>query len=132
MRAGRIAGVVALVCLVAAPVGVVAHPAGGTCAAGPSGWERVDVDEWWERTVAGFAEEGITVYDGSGSYTAQFDAFAAGVGFGDGAGLEFFVRVTQWAAMDKNDNAFVCIKDWPNTNGTPGYFFGGVDDSVRV
>ena len=130
MRATRIAGVVAILGLLIAPLGVVAGP-GGTCPPGPSGWDRVDVDEWWDRTVAGFAEEGIAVYDAGGEYTAEFDAFSAAAGFGDGAGLEHFVRVEQWAEIDKNANDFVCIKDWPNTNGTPGYFFGGVDDNVR-
>jgi hypothetical protein len=131
MRFTRVAGLVALVALLLAPTGVAARSDGGSCPAGPSGWERVDIEEWWARTVAGFADEGIIVYDGSGDYTEQFDMFAADAGFGDGAGLEFFVRVTQWDAMDKNANEFVCIKDWPNTNGTPAFFFGGVDDSVR-
>jgi hypothetical protein len=130
MRAARIVGLVAVICLLVPPAAALAG-SGGACPPAASGWERVDVDEWWDRTVAGFAEEGITVYDAGGAYTTQFDEFAASVGFGDGAGLETFVRVEQWAAIDKNDNAFVCIKDWPNTNGTPGYFFGGVDDNPK-
>jgi hypothetical protein len=104
-----------------------------SCPAAPSGWERVDVDEWWDRTVAGFEEAGIDVYESDGTtFTQEFDEFAAAFGFGDGAGLEFFVRVTQWAQIDKNENDLVCMKDWPNTPGTPPFFFGGVDDQAAA
>jgi len=95
----------------------------------------VDVDEWWVNTVDGFEAEGIPVYVGggySGEFTAQFDAFAADLGFGDGAGLEFFVKVTQWAEIDKNDNGLVCMKDRPITRGNPAYFFNGVDDQAST
>ncbi len=54
--------------------------------------------------------------------------FAAAFGFGDGAGLETFVRVDQWAGIDHNDNGFVCMKRRPITPGNPAYFFNGVDD----
>ena len=105
-----------------------AKPSTG-CPAAASGWELVDVDEWWDRTVTDFETEGIDVYEDDGvTFTAEFDEFVAGFGFGDGAGLEDFVRVEQWDGIDKNTNELVCMKDWPDTLGTPAYFFGGVDD----
>ncbi len=85
--------------------------------------------EWWDRTVAGFELEGIDVYEDDGvTFTAEFDEFAAGFGLGDGAGLEQFVKVDQWDDINKNGNDVVCMKEWPNTQDTPAYFFGGVDD----
>jgi hypothetical protein len=84
-----------------------------------SGYFIVDVDEWWEITVVGIEQEGFTEGD---------DAFAQSVGFADWADLEYFVKVTQWAAIDKNDNGLVCMKRRPHTPGNPYYFFNGVDD----
>jgi hypothetical protein len=101
----------------------------GSCPAEASGYTLVDRDAWWDRTVLGFENEGIAVYDNNGNFTEEFDAFAAEVGFGDGAGLEFFVRVTQWDAFDLNADGFVCMKDRPNTPGNPDYFLGGVDNT---
>ena len=104
-----------------------------SCPAAASGFQLVDRDMWWDMTVAGFEEAGIDVYESDGTtFTAEFNEFAASFGFGDGAGLEFFVRVTQWAGIDHNDNGLLCIKDWPNTPGTPPYFFGGVDDQAAA
>lgn len=104
-----------------------------SCPAAQSGFQLVDRDAWWALTVAGFEDEGIDVYEADGTtFTEEFNDFAASVGFGDGAGLEFFVRVTQWAKLDKNDNGLLCIKDWPNTPGLPAYFFGGVDDRAAA
>ena len=100
----------------------------GSCPAEPSGYVQVDRDAWWDRTVLGFENEGIPVYD-NGDFTEEFDEFAAELGFGDGAGLEFFVRVTQWDAFDLNRDGFVCMKDRPNTPGNPDYFLGGVDNT---
>jgi hypothetical protein len=100
----------------------------GSCPAEASGYVLVDRDAWWDRTVLGFENEGIPVYD-NGDFTEEFDAFAAELGFGDGAGLEFFVRVTQWDAFDLNVDGFVCMKDRPNTPGNPDYFLGGVDNT---
>ena len=84
-----------------------------------SGYFIVDVDEWWDITVEGVEAEGFT--DGD-------DAFAQSVGFADWADLEYFVKVTQWAAIDLNDNGLVCMKRRPHTPGNPYYFFNGVDD----
>ena len=98
----------------------------GSCPAEPAGFVQVDRDAWWDRTVLGFENEGISVYD-NGDFTEEFDEFAAEFGFGDGAGLEFFVRVTQWDALDLNSDGFLCMKDRPNTPGNPDYFFTGVD-----
>jgi hypothetical protein len=100
-----------------------------TCAAAASGYFVVDVEEWWAITVAGLEAEGIPVYESDGvTYTAAFDEFAAAAGFGDGAGLEDFVRVAQWQAIDHNGNDLVCMKRRPITPGNPAYFFNGVDD----
>jgi hypothetical protein len=99
------------------------------CGAAPSGYFLVDRDEWWAITVDGFVAAGIDVYEADGvTFTAEFNQFAADVGFGDGAGLEEFVRVEQWAGIDHNDNDLVCMKRRPITPGNPAYFFNGVDD----
>lgn len=112
------------------PVAAAGKPA-QTCGAAASGYFIVDRDEWWDITVAGFEGEGIPVYESDGvTYTAAFDEFAAGAGFGDGAGLEQFVRVEQWAEIDHNDNGLACMKSRPHTPGNPAYFFNGVDDQA--
>ena len=111
------------------PVAAAGKPA-QTCGAAASGYFVVDVDEWWDITVAGFEAEGIPVYESGTTYTDAFDEFAAAAGFGDGAGLEAFVRVEQWDAIDKNDNGLVCMKRRPITPGNPAYFFNGVDDQA--
>lgn len=103
------------------------------CPAAQSNLLLVDKDQWWDRTVAGFVTEGITVYEADGvTFTQEFDDFAAAVGFGDGAGLEFFVRETQWAHIDKNDNGLLCMKDRPHTPGNPAFFFTGSDDQAST
>lgn len=117
----------ALLAIVAAAP-VAARPGYG-CPTGASGFVRVDRDGWWDRSVAGWAEEGIEVYDGDG-YSAEFDAWAAAFGLVDGAGVEAYVRGAQWDAMDKNTNGWLCMRDQPNTQGSPGYLFVGVDDNA--
>jgi len=64
----------------------------------------------------------------AGTYTAAFDEFAAAAGFGDGAGLEDFVRVAQCQAIDHNGDDLVCMKRRPITPDNPAYFFNGVDE----
>ena len=119
-----------LLAAAAGPVAAAGKPA-QTCPAAQSGYFLVDADEWWDITVAGFVAEGITVYESDGmTFTEEFDEFAAAVGFGDGAGLEAFVRVEQWAGIDHNDNGLVCMKRRPVTPGNPAYFFNGVDDQA--
>ena len=101
----------------------------GSCPAEASEFVLVDRDAWWERTVLGFENAGIPVYDTSGNFTEEFDEFAAEFGLVNGAGLEFFVRVTQWDAFDLNADGFVCMKDRPDTPGNPDYLLGGVDNT---
>lgn len=114
--------------LVLGSVALGVKPSTG-CAAAPSGYFLVDRDEWWDITVEGFEAEGIVVYEDDGiTFTEEFNQFAADVGFGDGAGLEEFVRVEQWAGIDHNENDLVCMKRRPITPGNPAYFFNGVDD----
>ncbi len=104
-----------------------------TCGAAASGQFITDRDLWWDITVAGFEAEGIDVYEADGTtFTSEFDEFAAAVGFGDGAGLEHFVRVDQWAGIDHNDNGLICMKRRPITPGNPAYFFTGVDDQAST
>jgi hypothetical protein len=87
----------------------------------------------WDITVAGFEAEGIDVYEADGTtFTAEFDQFAADFGFGDGAGLEEFVRVEQWAGIDHNDNGLVCMKRRPITTGNPAFYFTGADDQAST
>jgi len=113
-----------------ASVALAGKPA-NTCGAQASGYFVVNVDTWWDITVEGFEAEGITVYEEDGvTYTDEFNQFAADAGFGDGAGLEAFVRVEQWAQIDINDNGLVCMKTRPHTPGNPYYFFNGVDDQA--
>ena len=91
-----------------------------TCPSSDSGYFMVDVEEWWQITVEGVQAEGIAEED--------YDAFAASLGFADWADLEYFVKVTQWAVIDKNGNGYGCMKRRPHTPGNPYYFFNGVDD----
>jgi hypothetical protein len=100
----------------------------GSCPAESSGFVQADRDAWWNRTVLGFENEGIQVYD-DGHFTDEFNEVAAELGFVDGADLEFFVRVTQWDAFDLNRDGFVCMKDRPNTPGNPDYLLTGVDNT---
>ena len=109
-------------------VALAAKPS-NTCGAAASGYFIVDRDEWWDITVDGFEAEGIDVYENDGTtFTEEFNQFAADAGFGNGAGLEEFVRVDQWAGIDHNENDLVCMKRRPITPGNPAYFFNGVDD----
>ena len=112
---------------VAAPA--AARPPSG-CPNEASGFDRVTIDQWWDRSVAGWAEEGIAVYGAGGDYTAEFDAWAQAYGLADGEAVEDFVRGPQWLAINKNGNDHACMRDLPNTNGTPGWIFVGVDDSA--
>ena len=120
------AAVLMLAAVTAAPA--AARPPYG-CPAGASGYVRVDIDEWWDRSVTGWAEEGIAVYDGGG-YSAAFDAWAQSVGFAHGAAVEAFVRGAQWDVIDKNGSGYACMKNLPNTPGLPGFIFEGVDDNA--
>ena len=117
----------ALLLVLSATVAVAAKPS-HTCPAAASGYLLVDADGWWENTVEGFEAAGIPVYEDDGTFTAEFDAFGAAFGLGDGAGLEAFVRGAQWDAFNKNDTELVCMKPRPVTPGNPPYFFNGVDD----
>ncbi len=103
-----------------------------TCPAEQSGFVIVNRDGWWDRTVQGFEFEGIDVYDSSGNFTPDFDAFATTFDFENGEALETFVRVHQWAQIDKNGNDYVCMKDPPNTPGIPDFFFTGLDDNAST
>jgi hypothetical protein len=117
-----------LASLLISTVAVAAKPA-TTCPAAASGYFVVDVGQWWDNTVAGFEAEGIDVYEEDGvTFTAAFDELAASLGLGDGAGLETFVKVDQWAEIDKNENGYSCMKVRPHTPGNPAYLFNGVDD----
>lgn len=121
---------VLLLTAAAVPSAFAAKPS-NTCGAAASGYFVVDRDEWWDITVDGFEAEGIDVYEADGvTFTDEFNDFAAAFGFGDGAGLEEFVRVEQWAGIDHNDNDLVCMKRRPITPGNPAYFFNGVDDQA--
>jgi hypothetical protein len=68
----------------------------------------------------------------SGEFTEEINAWAADFGLVDGAGLEVFVKVSQWAAIDKNENGLVCMKRRPITPGNPAYYFNGVDDQAST
>lgn len=117
--------------LMAAPA-LAVEPA-HTCPAAASGFERVDRDGWWDVTVQGFAEEGISVYEWDGeTYSDQFEAFAVAFGFASAAEAEFWVRYVQWAGIDRNQNDYACIKDLPNTPSRPGFVFNGTDDRASV
>lgn len=124
---------VVLVVLMLLPASVVAGRPVAGCPDASSGYDLVDQQTWWDRTVAGFEAEEIPVYvggDPANGFTADFDAFSADFGFGDGQGLYDFVWIDQWIGMDKNDDLHVCMKDRPITPGNPAYFFNGVDNTA--
>jgi len=113
-------------------VALASRPVAG-CPNASSGYFLVDQQTWWDRTVAGMSAEGIHVYvgdDPANGFTDEFQAFAAGAGFGDAQGLYDYVWVTQWVGIDKNGDLFVCMKDRPHTPGNPAYFFDGVDNTM--
>jgi hypothetical protein len=95
-----------------------------------SGYDRVTIDEWWDRSVAGCAEAGITVYDANGDYTVEFDAWAVAFGLEDGAAVEAYVRGPQWSTIDRNGNDHACMRDMKNSPGMPGWIFNGIDDNA--
>ncbi len=115
--------------LLALPAATLAKSPGGACAGGNSGFVRVDREAWWyDWTVPGFEEAGIDVYDGS-EFSEEFEEFAVAFGFESAQALMGWVLGEQWDGIDLNENDYVCIKDVPNTPGTPAYVFVGTDDS---
>lgn len=113
------------------PVGAAARPQAG-CPNEASGYFLVDLETCWGITVDGFEAEGIPVYvggDPANGFTEEFDELAAAAGFGDGQGLYDFVWGPQWAAIDKGDDGWACMKRRPITPGNPAYFFNGVDNT---
>ena len=127
----RLAILAASLCSLVLSSAVVAAKPATTCASAASGYFVVNVDEWWDLTVAGFEAEGVDVYEGDEvTFTAELNQFAADLGLGDGAGLESFVKDDQWAEIDKNQNDLVCMKYRPHTPGNPAYLFNGVDDQA--
>lgn len=124
---------IAALATVIAPAAVMAEKPAYTCPAAASGFERLDPDGWWDRTVDGFGEMGITVYEADGeTFTAEFEAFVQAAGFASAAESEFFVKVIQWAGLDANQNGYACMKDLPNTPGIPPFIFNGTDDKASV
>jgi hypothetical protein len=114
-------------------VALAARPVAG-CPDDTSGYFMVGQQTWWDRTVAGFEAEGISVYvggDPANGFTADFETFSADAGFGDAQGLYDYVWITQWNGIDKNGDLMVCMKDRPHTPGNPAYFFNGVDNTSR-
>jgi hypothetical protein len=125
---------IALACLLAGTFSSTALAAKSDtfmCPSSNSDWLRVDRDNWWARTVAGFGVAGITVYESDGqTFTAAFNAFAVSNGYADGQAVKDFVFGDQWDGYDLNANGFVCMKDYPINRANPGYLFGGKDDKV--
>jgi hypothetical protein len=104
-----------------------------SCPAGVSGFERVTSEEWWARTVAGFEEEGIDVYEDDGvTFTEEFDEFVMALGFEDGQALYEYIVGPQWDALNKNGNSYVCAKSGPDVPGIPAYFINGIDDQAAI
>ncbi len=114
------------------PATVLATPPVGTCPAPASRYELVDRGGWWANTVTGFAEAGIAVYSSPGIYSAEFEQFAVDFGFESAAALEAYVLGEQFEQLDKNGNGLVCMKDLPNTPGSPGYLFQPTDDNASA
>jgi len=93
----------ALPLFAAAPVGAARPQA--FCGAPSAGWELIDFDEWWERTVAA------------------------------GLPLDVFTREDVEAGLeklDKNDDGLVCWKPLQATavGAIPAYFFNGKDNTA--
>jgi hypothetical protein len=131
----RIVALMALSIFLLVPATAQAKGPVANCPVASSGYFTADKSTWWANTVDGFYAEGIFVYvdrsDPAMGYTQAFNDFAAGAGFGDGAGLYDFVWYTQWDAIDKNDDGIVCMKNRPHTPGNPAFFFNGVDNTAH-
>lgn len=114
---------------------VLAAPPERGCPGGESGYFLVDRQGWWDETVVGFGIAGIQVYvddNPANGFTAEFDALAAGAGFGDGQGLYDFIWGAQWDRLDHNADGYLCMKRRPVTpgGGNPGFFFNGRDNAT--
>ncbi len=99
-----------------------------------SGWNKVDVQGWWDESVDGFAIAGTLVYvggDPNNGFTAAFDEFAVTFGFTDGEALYDFIVGEQWDSLDANGDGYVCMKAVPINIVNPGYFFQHIDNSAH-
>jgi hypothetical protein len=99
---------------------MAAKPVRG-CPPAASGFEPVDAEQLWDRTVAGFTAEGLTLEEaaamfGFESVEAMQEAFTAGA----------------FGKFDGNANGVICLKDLPHTPGIPAYVFNGADDTANA
>lgn len=99
---------------------LAAKPA-NTCPAASSGWVQVDGEGWWERTVEGILEEGLTVED-------EAERF----GFGDDVDAFKEWVIAGAFSLDKNGNGLICMKDLPNTPGLPAFVINAIDDNAST
>ena len=103
--------------VVALAVPAVASKPSSDCPAEASGWVRVDGEGWWEATVAGILEEGLTV-----------EGEAERFGFGDDVDAFKAAVIENIFFFDKNDNGYICMQDLPNTPGLGAFIINAVDD----
>ena len=122
-----------LLLAIAAPV--LATSPGRGCPNESSGWNEVDAQGWWDRSVEGFELAGIPVYvggDPAGGFTAEFEAFAVSIGFADAQAFYEVIVGPQFEGFDKNGDGFVCMKPAQIVPWNPGYFFFPIDNASNA
>ncbi len=119
--AARMAMTLAVAVMLGTLPAAAAAGGGGACGTSASGWERVTLAEWWDNTVEfGFG----------GDVDAAIETLAPLLGVDP---TEAAVRegiIAGVAGYDRNANGSICMKDMPDTPGTPSYIFNVHDDSV--
>jgi hypothetical protein len=84
----------------------------------PAGWVQVDAEGWWDATVEGTLEEGLTLEEAADLF--GFDSVAALKEDTIAGALSF----------DRNGNGLICKKEMPPA--LPAYFFNLIDDQASV
>lgn len=121
-RISRLAiAVVAPLTLLLAATPALAGNVGGGCGGAASGWVRVSLDGWWEKTLEfGFG----------GDEEAAIDTLAPLFGVDATLGAVREAVIDGIAGLDANENSHICWMLLPSTPGLPTYIFNGKDDAA--